>query len=248
MFVGGIVLYRISPDWDGFFSFVGSILDLIAIGLFMGGLGWIVYNIVAWRTAEFAVTNMRVLREEGLARKRSSTTLLSSLSDVKSSVSFVGGKLGYGDITLLTQSGSAGEDRFLCITTPIEFRNAVMNQKMVDRKRGPAAAPAPPAGCLAGRGGAGRAPAAPAGARDDLAPSAAAAIASLADLRDRGAITEVSSRPRRRSCSPGCDRPDPSWRPAGRARVSASCPSRVVSRLPRTRGAHTWQAAGRGPR
>ena len=60
MFVGGIILYRISPDWDGFFSFVGSILDLVGIGLFIGGLGWIVYNVVAWRTAEFAVTNMRV--------------------------------------------------------------------------------------------------------------------------------------------------------------------------------------------
>ena len=139
--IGGIILYRISPDWDGFLSFVGSILDLVAIGLFIGGLGWIVYNIVAWRTAEFAVTDMRVLREEGLVSRRSSTTLLSGLSDVKSNVGFIGGKLGYGDITLLTQSGGAGQDRFLCITKPLEFRNEVMNQK-VAAQAAPAAAPA----------------------------------------------------------------------------------------------------------
>ena len=134
MTIGGVVLYRLSPDLDGFFSFVGSLLDLVAIGLFIGGVGWIVYNVVAWRTAEFAVTTMRVLREEGLVSRRSSTTLLSGLSDVKSTVGFLGGKLGYGDVTILTQSGGAGVDRFLCITKPLEFRNAVMNQKVTDQR------------------------------------------------------------------------------------------------------------------
>ena len=51
MFVGAVVLCWISPDGDGFFSFVGTILDLVAIGLVIGGIGWIVYNVVAWRTA-----------------------------------------------------------------------------------------------------------------------------------------------------------------------------------------------------
>ena len=130
MFIGGVFLYSIAPNRDGFLSFVGTILDLVSVGLVIAGVGWIIYNIVAWRTAEFSVTNMRVLREEGAVRKRSSTTLLSSLSDVRSNVGFLGGRLGYGDIVLLTQSGGAGEDRFLCITTPAEFRNAVMTQKM----------------------------------------------------------------------------------------------------------------------
>ena len=127
----------------------------IAVGLFLAGIGWIIYNVVAWRTAEFAVTNMRVLREEGLASQRSSTTLLSSLSDVKSNVGVVGGQIGYGDIVLLTQSGGAGVDRFMTITHPIEFRNAVMTQKMAEPPRrpvprrhaavAPAAAPVAPA-------------------------------------------------------------------------------------------------------
>ena len=112
------------------------------IGLFIGGIGWIVYNIVAWRTAEFAVTNMRVLREEGLVVAAQLDDAAVGLSDVKSNIGFLGGKLGYGDVTLLTQSGGAGEDRFLCITKPIEFRNAVMNQKVAGQTPPAAAAPA----------------------------------------------------------------------------------------------------------
>ena len=124
---------------------------------------------------------MRVLREEGLVRRRSSTTLLSGLSDVKSNVGFLGSKLDYGDITILTQSGGAGQDRFLCITKPLEFRNAVMNQKVAEQKPR-AGQPAPiAAGPVAA--------AAPAGPPPMTSTEAAAAIASLADLRDRGAIT-----------------------------------------------------------
>jgi len=187
MIIGAGLIRLISPSGDGFFGAIGGLMDLIAIGLFVFGIGWIVYNVIAWRTAEFAVTNMRVLREEGLVSKRSSTTLLSSLSDVRSNVGFLGGRIGYGDIELLTQSGGAGADRFLCITTPVEFRNAVMTQKM--------ASPHDPGVAASAAGGA---PAAPAAA--PVAPSAPAAptttsaddvvtLKRLADLRDSGAIT-----------------------------------------------------------
>ena len=182
LIVGAAFVRWLSPSGDGFFGTIGGLLDLLALGLFFVGLGWIVYNVVLWRTAEFAVSNMRVLREEGLVSHRSSTTLLSGLSDVKSNVGFLGGKLGYGDISLLTQSGGAGQDTFLCITKPIEFRNAVMNQKVAEQT-----APAPAAAAAAGAAPA--ASAAPAGPPAMTSAEAAAAIASLADLRDRGAIT-----------------------------------------------------------
>ena len=187
LIIGAAFVRWLSPSGDGFFGTIGGLLDLVALGLFFVGLGWIVYNVVAWRTAEFAVSNMRVLREEGLVQHRSSTTLLSGLSDVKSNVGLMGSKLGYGDITLLTQSGGAGQDTFLCITKPIEFRNAVMNQK-IGVQTPPAAAAGAPAGPVASV-----AASAPAGAQAGppamTSADAAAAIASLADLRDRGAIT-----------------------------------------------------------
>src|SRR5262245_36505341 len=159
MVIGALFLRAIAPsDRDGVVGWVGGVLDLIAIGLLIAGIAWIAYNIVAWRTAEFAVTNMRVLREEGLVRRRNSTTLLSSLSDVKTEVGFVGGRLNYGDLVILTTSGSAGEDRFLCITKPLEFRKAILEQKVAAGQReagvaapattaaptAPAVAPTPP--------------------------------------------------------------------------------------------------------
>jgi uncharacterized membrane protein YdbT with pleckstrin-like domain len=188
MVLGALFLRAIAPSGDGFFGWVGGVLELIAIGLLLAGIAWIAYNIVAWRTAEFAVTNMRVLREEGLIRRRNSTTLLSSLSDMRTDVGVLGRQLGYGDIVILTTSGSAGEDRFLCITKPLEFRNAAVEQKMAGGKGRADTAPAP-------------APLAPAQApQPTAAPSAAAPSAPassddaatllrLADLRDKGAIT-----------------------------------------------------------
>ncbi|MFL5678065.1 MAG: SHOCT domain-containing protein [Chloroflexota bacterium] len=173
LIVGAGFIRWISPSGDGFFGTIGGLLDLVALGLFFVGLGWIVYNVVAWRTAEFAVSNMRVLREEGLVSRRSSTTLLSGLSDVKSNVGLLGSKLDYGDVVLLTQSGGAGQDTFLCITKPIEFRNAVMNQKVAEQGASPARAAVTP----------------PSGRPPMTSAEAATAISSLADLRDRGAIT-----------------------------------------------------------
>ena len=191
MVLGALFLRAIAPsDSGGFFGWVGGVLDLIAIGLLLAGIAWIAYNVVAWRTAEFAVTNLRVLREEGLIRRRNSTTLLSSLSDVRTEVGFIGGRLDYGDIVILTTSGSAGEDRFLCITKPLEFRKAILEQKMAaDKPRAaspdasaPAPAPAPMTASAA--------PDAPVStAPMPTASDNAAALVSLGQLRDQGLIT-----------------------------------------------------------
>ena len=51
---------------------IGSIMDIVAWVLLIGGIVGIIYNIVAWRTAEFAVTNLRVIREEGLLKHKQS--------------------------------------------------------------------------------------------------------------------------------------------------------------------------------
>jgi hypothetical protein len=182
MIGGAWLLLMISPNGDGIFGSFGALMDIASIVLIIGGIGWIAYNIVAWRTAAFAVTSLRVLHEEGLASKRSSTTLLQSLSDVKSRVGFLGGPLGYGDITLLTQSGSSGEDRFLSITDPLGFRNSIMSQKAADRlvdtptRAAVVAAQAAPDVVQ---------PAAPS------STDAADALARLADLHDRGALTDA---------------------------------------------------------
>ena len=183
MLIGAWLLRSLSPDWTGIFSFVGSIFDLASVALVIGGIVWIIYNIVAWRTARFAVTNLRVMREEGLIHHRSSATMLTSLSDVRLNQSLIGRQLDYGDLVIYSQSGDAGVDRFRTITDPAEFRNSIMSIKSGGGMAETAAA-ASAAGAAAAL-----APAAPPAPAAVAATDPATALASLADLRDRGAIT-----------------------------------------------------------
>jgi hypothetical protein len=182
----------IKPSGDGFLGWIGSVLGLIQWGLVIAGGVWIAYNIVLWRTAQFAVTNLRVLRYEGLIRRRTSETLLSSVTDVRVVVGLLGRQLGYGDIRIVTGAGEAAADSFISITQPLEFRNAMMARRMAAEGAVDAAA------SVAGRPAV-AAPAAPAAA-PTLAPGptpapvagtadAAAAIRQLGELRDQGLIS-----------------------------------------------------------
>jgi len=184
MVLGAMLLRWLSPDWTGLFSFVGSLFDLLSVGLVIAGAVWIVYNIVAWRTARFAVTNLRVMREEGLLQHRSSATLLTSLSDVRLNQSVIGRQLDFGDLVIYSQSGDAGVDRFRTITDPVEFRNTIMTVKSGGGMAETAAA-ASAAGAASAAAAMAPAPA-PVAAADP-----AAALSSLADLHDRGAITDA---------------------------------------------------------
>jgi hypothetical protein len=102
----------------------------------------------------------------------------------------LGRQLGYGDLTLLTTSGSSGEDRFLSITHPMEFRGAMMDQKI--HGQGGTATPESAASAGAGQSAVPAAAsvttaAAPAQIRntnDD-----AETLQRLAELRDGGAIS-----------------------------------------------------------
>ena len=133
MIVGAFLVGWISPDSSGgLFGAIGRLLDLIRTALFLGGVGWIVYNVIVWRTAEFGVTTLRVLRYEGLIQRRTSETLLSAISDVKLGVGVIGRQLGYGDLRIYTMSGESGADDFRSITRPTEFRNAMMAEKLKD--------------------------------------------------------------------------------------------------------------------
>jgi uncharacterized membrane protein YdbT with pleckstrin-like domain len=183
MILGAFLIGWISPNQEGgLFGAIGRLLDLIRLGLFLGGLGWIVYNIVVWRTAEFAVTNFRVLRYEGLIQRRTSETLLTSVTDVRLGVGVLGKSLGYGDLKIFTASGAAGEDDFKTITQATEFRNAMMAQKLQDQQASRATAPAaaPPAAAPP-----------PAAAASPSAPGVNSAdrLQQLTDLRDKGLIT-----------------------------------------------------------
>jgi uncharacterized membrane protein YdbT with pleckstrin-like domain len=177
------VVGLIRPDADGgLFGWLGNLLGIVQTGIVVVAIGWEVYNLAVWRTARFAVTNLRVLRSEGLVQRRTSETLLTSVTDVRLRIGVVGRQLGYGDLQIFTGSGEGGSDTFRSIAKPAEFRNAMMTRKLAD-KSGPAAVPAAPAAASAAP------PAATTAGSSAAAAEAAEAIRHLAELRDQGLVT-----------------------------------------------------------
>ena len=177
MIIAAVLLAWIQPDAsDGILGFFGRIIELARLGLFFGGLGWIAYNIVAWRTAEYTVTNRRVLCREGLVRSRSTDTLLTSITDLRTRIPALGRMLGFGDITIMSASGEAGTDRFSSIRDVEGFKRQILELKTQapagETGERPPAAGVPPE-------------AASALAAADLT----ATLGELAKLRDAGAIT-----------------------------------------------------------
>jgi hypothetical protein len=182
MLLGVVVLAWLEPSQPaGFLSFVWRLVDLIQLGLFLGAIGWIVYNIVAWRTAEYGVTTQRVRGREGLLKKRSTDSLLTSVSDVQSKSSVVGRSLGFGNIRIITASGDAGEDTFTSMKGVDAFKKAILEQK-VAASSSATVAPVVDSAPVAVT------PTAPSPA-PPTASDTVATIAELATLRDAGTIT-----------------------------------------------------------
>jgi uncharacterized membrane protein YdbT with pleckstrin-like domain len=162
-----------SDSTSGIGGFLNRSLGLIQQGLWLGALGWIAYNVIAWRSAEYHVTNRRVLGQEGLIRRRQTDTLLASISDVKTAIPAIGRMLGYGNIRIVTSSGEAGVDNLTAIKDVQAFQRAILEEKSGASAVASAAPAAPPAS----------------GESVSSSGEITATLGELAKLRDAGAIT-----------------------------------------------------------
>ena len=174
--IGALILAWLQTDaTTGIVGFGNRILNLAEIALFLFGVGSIVYNVIAWKSAEYTVTNRRLMGHEGLLRKKETDSLLSSISDVRMRQSTLGRMLGYGDIQVMSSSGEAGSDTFTTVVSADKLKKNILEEKVKATDVRPQAPAAAPAAAAPG----------PASAQAD----AMAAINSLAALRDSGAIT-----------------------------------------------------------
>jgi uncharacterized membrane protein YdbT with pleckstrin-like domain len=185
--LGALVLRVIAPGGGPVLGFLGNLMDLVSTVLLLVGIVWVGYNIVEWLSAHFGVTNMRVLRYEGLLRRSSSETLLKTLTDVRLEEPAIGRMLGFGNLRILTASGRAGEDDWRTVAKARELRTAIQEQLAAvtgGAAQSEAGAPAPaPSATPADAPAAAPAPvAAPA--------DTASSLAALDNLRTQGLITE----------------------------------------------------------
>ena len=113
-----------------------------------------------WRAEQYAVTNLRVIQLSGILSKRVLDSSLEKVNDVMLEQSLIGRMLGYGNVQILTASELA-VNKFVRVAGPLTFKAAMLNAKQE----------------LEGTVRGGRA-------------DPAKLIAELAQLRDKGILTE----------------------------------------------------------
>ncbi len=185
--VVALVLRWLAPTGDGFLGSVGSLIDLVATGILIVAIALILYNVAVLLSAHFGVTNVRVLRYEGILQRRSSETLLTTVTDVKLTEPFIGRMLGYGDLQILTSSGKAGADEFKTVADAARFRTAIQEgmARAVGRRTDATAA-----AVVAAMPSPGPASPEPVRAPVSAADEAVTALARLTDLHKQGLVTD----------------------------------------------------------
>ena len=181
-----------------------DLLSLLTAVLFVGGLAFLLWVTLRYLNQEFILTNRRVLQVEGVVNKRATDSSLEKINDAVLTQSIFGRIFGFGDLDVLT-AAEAGIERFRMIVDPIGFKRAMLDAKHeyeVDMERS-GWQPSPPIRSTASSAASTAASTAP--AMKSPAPAAAPpapppapranaddvtrTLASLADLRDRGAIS-----------------------------------------------------------
>jgi hypothetical protein len=170
---------------------IGQPLGWVAVILIIGGLLYLGWQILRWQNEEFVVTTRRVLQTQGVVNKQVIDSSLEKINDAILTESIFGRMFGFGDLEILTASES-GISRLRMLRDADGFKRAMLDAKHelelelsgARPMPGPAIRTGPPAAAPA-------APATPATptvaamSADDVTRT----LASLADLRDRGAIS-----------------------------------------------------------
>jgi hypothetical protein len=204
--VAAIVLFFLSQNLTGG---IRDVMSIVVPVLLIGGLLYILWEALRWRNEEYIVTSRRVLRMEGVINKRVIDSSLEKINDAVLTQSIFGRMFGFGDLEILTAS-ETGISILRMLRQPDDFKRAMLDAKhdlelelsgakplpappirMPSARRDPmtGGAPAPMSAPSAGPGPAPSA--APTGStRADLtADEVTRTLGSLADLRDRGAIS-----------------------------------------------------------
>jgi hypothetical protein len=190
----GVILAILQQNFD---VAVRDIFNYVAIALFIGGLALLFWTILQYLNMEYILTNRRVIEVSGVLNKKSTDSSLEKINDAVLTQSIFGRIFGFGDLDILTASES-GISRFRMLVEPVKFKRAMLDAKHEYERdiAGTGYASSPPLRSEPLRAGEpptddtvstplpAAAPSAPL-SRDEVTRT----LNSLADLRDRGAIS-----------------------------------------------------------
>ena len=168
---------------------VRQLFSWLALGLLLIGLAWLGQIYLNWYMQDYLITNRRVMKVEGVLKKRSADSSLEKINDAVLEQSVFGRMLGYGDLDILTANEqSVDRYRMLAAGADVQAHDA---RREAQARAGRLPDPGAAAARDRTRPGAGPAPAAPAApaARQMSSDEITNALGDLADLRDRGAIS-----------------------------------------------------------
>jgi hypothetical protein len=197
IFVASLVLVLLVTQLEpGTPGIVRDVFGWLGLALLVIGLAWLTQIYVSWYAQDYVITNRRVMKVEGVLKKRSADSSLEKINDAVLEQSVLGRMLGYGDLDILT-ANEQSVDRYRMLSQAQTFKRTMLDQKhrleqesfQIPAPPLRAAAPMPdmvPASTMPPA-----APAAPAepAAREMSSDEITKALGDLADLRDRGALT-----------------------------------------------------------
>ena len=158
---------------------LSTVLGWAATAFVVVGLAGVAWYVVVWRVERYIVTTRRVIETGGVFNKWSRDTSLEMITDMIVDHPLLGRIFGYGDIELLT-AAEQGTNKIQFLPDADGFKKELLDAKheheleLSTGRAAVAAAPAPT-------------PAEPAHAS---AEEVDASLTKLADMRDRGLITQ----------------------------------------------------------
>jgi hypothetical protein len=185
-----------------------DLLGYLAFGLLLLALVWLGQVYWSWYSEDYLVTSRRVLKVEGILRKRSADSSLEKINDAVLEQSVLGRMLGYGDLEIMT-AAETSVDHYSFLAGAQTFKKTMLDAKHAlesevyefpgpPLRAAPASAPSPATGSPTATtapqtstsvASGTQTPPAPAGPPKLTSDEITRALSDLADLRDRGAIS-----------------------------------------------------------
>jgi membrane protein YdbS with pleckstrin-like domain len=137
---------------------------IVSAAAVMALLGYPVRAFVAWSTSHFVVTSERLIHREGLVARSSMEVPLEAINDVRFSQNILERMVGAGDL-VIESAGERGQQVFANVRGPESVQKTIYEMRERNVPRG-------------------------AGSVGPSAPSMSVELQRLADLRDRGVLTE----------------------------------------------------------
>lgn len=133
--IATIVLWVIGASRvdGGFWGWLPKTLAVVA-ALSLVWLGW---EYLQWRFTNFAITNSRVIFQQGLVSKKGVEIPLDRVNNVNFNQTIIERILGAGDL-LIESGGQDGQQRFTDIQRPQEVKKILLNhvQRRIDLRAG----------------------------------------------------------------------------------------------------------------